>query len=85
MALTIAERGRIEAALDDLRVEHTRSEANFVFLRAPAGPDATAARLLQEGLIIRPTPVTGGWVRITIGRPADNDALIAALPAALAR
>lgn len=85
VALTIAERGRIEAALDDLGVEHTRSQANFVFLRAPAGPDATAARLLQEGLIIRPTPVAGGWVRITIGRPADNDALIAALPAALAK
>lgn len=85
VALTIAERRRVEAALDDLGVEHTRSEANFVFLRAPAGPDATATRLLQEGLIIRPTPVAGGWVRITIGRPADNDALIAALPTALAR
>jgi len=39
---------------------------------------------LREGLIIRPTPVPGGWVRITIGRPADNARLIAALPAALA-
>ena len=56
-----------------------------MFLKTPAGPEATTARLLQEGLIIRPTPVAGGWVRITIGRPADNDRLIAALPAALAR
>lgn len=85
VALTIAERGRVEAVLDDLGIEHTESRANFVFLRTPAGAEATAARLLQDGLIIRPTPVTGGWVRITIGRPADNDALIAALPAALAR
>lgn len=85
VALTVAERGRVEAALDALDVEHTKSQANFVFLRAPAGAEATAARLLREGLIIRPTPVAGGWVRITIGRPADNDRLIAALPAALAR
>lgn len=84
LALTIAERGRVEAALDALGIEHTKSEANFVFLRTPAGPEATTARLLQEGIIIRPTPVAGGWVRITIGRPADNDRLIAALPVALA-
>ncbi|MCY1648533.1 histidinol-phosphate transaminase [Caulobacter sp. SL161] len=83
VAQTIAERGRVEAVLDDMGVEHTESRANFVFLRTPAGPDATAAHLLHQGLIIRPTPVAGGWVRITIGRPADNDALIAALPAAL--
>ncbi|MBU4434346.1 MAG: histidinol-phosphate transaminase [Alphaproteobacteria bacterium] len=84
VALTIAERGRVEAALDALGVEHTASQANFVFLRTPAGPQATTERLLREGLIIRPTPIAGGWVRITIGRPADNDRLIAALPAALA-
>ena len=84
VALTIAERGRVEAVLDAMGVERTQSAANFVFLRSPAGAEATAARLLQEGLIVRPTPVPGGWVRITIGRPADNDRLIAALPAALA-
>lgn len=84
VALTIAERGRVETALAALGIEHTRSHANFVFLKTPAGPEATTERLLQEGLIIRPTPVAGGWVRITIGRPADNDRLIAALPAALA-
>jgi histidinol-phosphate aminotransferase len=83
VALTIAERGRVEAVLDQMGVEHTESHANFVFLRSPAGAEATAAHLLHEGLIVRPTPVAGGWVRITIGRPADNDALIAALPAAL--
>ncbi len=83
VALTLAERARVEAALDEMGVEYTRSEANFVFLRTPAGPEATAMRLLHEGLIVRPTPVKGGWVRITIGRPADNDRLIAGLPAAL--
>ena len=84
VALTIGERARVEAVLDAMGVERTASAANFVFLRTPAGPEATAARLLREGLIVRPTPVPGGWVRITIGRPADNDRLIAALPAALA-
>lgn len=84
VALTIAERGRVEAVLDGMGVERAVGAANFVFLRTPAGPEATAARLLREGLIVRPTLVPGGWVRITIGRPADNDRLIAALPAALA-
>jgi len=84
VALTRKELGRVEAALDAMGVERTASAANFVFLRAPAGAEATAARLLREGLIVRPTPVPGGWVRITIGRPADNDRLIAALPVALA-
>ena len=84
VALTIAERGRVEDVLADLGVDHTRSQANFVFLRTPAGPEATTERLLRQGLIVRPTPVAGGWVRITIGRPSDNDSLIAALPAALA-
>ncbi|MBC7668907.1 MAG: aminotransferase class I/II-fold pyridoxal phosphate-dependent enzyme [Gemmatimonadaceae bacterium] len=84
VALTIAERGRVEAGLDAMAVQRTRSSANFVFLRSPAGAEATAMRLLQDGLIVRPTHVPGGWVRITIGRPADNDRLIAALPAALA-
>ncbi|MBO9709677.1 MAG: aminotransferase class I/II-fold pyridoxal phosphate-dependent enzyme [Caulobacter sp.] len=84
VALTIAERGRVEAALDAMGVERVASQANFVFLRAAAGPDVVATRLLHEGIIVRPTPVPGGWVRITIGRPADNDRLIAALPAALA-
>jgi histidinol-phosphate aminotransferase len=84
VALTIAERGRVEAVLDSMGVEHTASAANFVFLRSPAGAEATAMRLLQDGLIVRPTPVPGGWVRITIGRPAATDRLLAALPAALA-
>lgn len=84
VALTVAERARVEAALAEMGVEFTQSEANFVFLRSPAGAEAAAMRLLHEGLIVRPTPVKGGWVRITIGRPADNDRLIAALPAALA-
>jgi histidinol-phosphate aminotransferase len=84
VAVTLAERARVEAVLDAMGVERTQSAANFVFLRTPAGPEATATRLLSEGLIVRPTPVPGGWVRITIGRPADNDRLIAALPAALA-
>ncbi|MDB5454851.1 MAG: histidinol-phosphate aminotransferase, partial [Caulobacter sp.] len=82
VALTVAERGRLEAVLEGWGVQHTPSQANFVFLRAPHGAALAAERLLAQGLIVRPTP--GDGLRITVGRPADTDRVIAALPAALA-
>ena len=40
-----------------------------------------AAALLQDGIIVKPWREAGyeTWLRATIGRPADNDRLIASL------
>ena len=85
LAVTVAERERLERALSDLQVRHTTSKANFVFVESRRPVAEAAEQLLSRGLIVRPMPVGPmGWLRITIGRPEDNDRLLAELPAALA-
>ena len=79
LAAIVAERGRIEAALDDLGLEHTVSHGNFVFVRSPGPAEAAFETLLAGGLIVRPIRIDEGWFRISIGRPEDNDRLLAAL------
>ncbi|MDQ2861567.1 MAG: histidinol-phosphate transaminase [Pseudomonadota bacterium] len=74
------ERGRIERALDAAGIVHTRSWANFVFVRCDAPLEQAFDRLLAAGLIVRPIPVRGeAWLRITVGKAADNDRLLAEL------
>jgi histidinol-phosphate aminotransferase len=78
-----AERSRLAAALATMRgVDVFATQTNFVLARVPDGPrwfDALrAARILVKNL--------HGWhpslahcLRITVGTPAENDALLAAL------
>lgn len=77
-----AERERVLAALADhpTCTAHP-SKANFFLLRTP---DSVAAynHLMQQGIITRSqSKLTGleGCLRVSIGTPADNDALIAAV------
>jgi len=74
-----AERSRIESDLADLGVTFVPSQANFVYLDATSLSDAAAA-YLRHGVIIR---VFRGWVRATIGTPAENDRLLEATRALL--
>ena len=78
-----AERARLEAALAAIRgFAVTPSDANFVLVRLP---DAGAAqsRLRAAGILVKNLhgghPLTANCLRITVGTPAENDALIAAL------
>lgn len=83
------ERERVYAALCALPGLHVwPSRANFILLRAPAGrADAIFAALKQSGVLIKNLHPSGGalrdCLRITIGTPEENDALLAALRAAL--
>jgi len=80
VAKIAAERDRVEAALSEAGVFHTPSLANFAFVRCRGSLEATFDRLLRAGLIVRPIPIRGeAWLRITVGKPADNDALLAHL------
>lgn len=88
MAETVAERGRMAAALDELGVAFTPSRANFMLLRAArsgAWSDSLHQRLLRRGVIVRDGGALGcpGTVRVSIGTPQENDAFIAALAAEL--
>jgi histidinol-phosphate aminotransferase len=59
------------------------SDANFLLVRFE-DPKATYSYLLGAGIIVRDRsnqPLCEGCLRITIGTPAENDKLIAALKA----
>jgi histidinol-phosphate aminotransferase len=84
IATTRSERARIEAALDELQVRHSPSQANFILVEVRAPFQQAAERLLSKGVIVRPIPIgDNGWLRITIGRPQDNDRMLAELPDAI--
>ncbi len=76
-----AERRRLIFELTKLGLSPVPSETNFLFI--PVGPQAKSLcdQLLQDGVIVRPL----GWmgfpeaIRISVGNPAENTKLLAAL------
>jgi len=89
VAEIVAERARLCGALAALAgVTVYPSAANFVLIRlAPADPDAVHRALLARGVLVKNLHRAGGplagCLRVTVGAPAENDALVAALAAAL--
>ena len=77
------ERARISAALaaNPLVTELWPSDANFVFLKSTDGSRfAEAAR--KAGILVRlfpNDPSLANCVRVTVGRPEDNDRLLDAI------
>jgi len=74
--------------LEDLGFEVLPSQANFVFVRHPAHDAAQLARALRErGVLVRhfsrPERIAQ-FLRISVGTPAQCDALVQALAALLA-
>ncbi len=76
-------------AFDALKLSYIPSYGNFVLVKV--GDDATAGervnlKLLKAGIIVRPVGNYGlpTWLRVSIGLPHENQALIDALPDALA-
>lgn len=82
-----AERVRVAAALQALGLRVAPSQTNFVFFEVPADSAALATELLRKGIIVKAWREAGyeRFVRATIGSPADNDRLLAALATLLAR
>jgi len=85
--LILAERTRIAAALADVaEIRSIREGGNFLFLEVDA-PEALAKRLATAAVRVRFRPnAAPGGVRVTIGLPTENDALLAVfgVPSALA-
>lgn len=79
---------QLYAAFDALHLRYVPSHGNFVLVKV-GDDDGAGARvnlaLLRRGLIVRPVAnyALPHWLRITVGLPEENAALIAALPAAL--
>jgi histidinol-phosphate aminotransferase len=86
-AAIVAERARIEAALDGMRgARRFPSAANFVLVRVPDGPAAFEA-LRQRGILVRTFhgshPLLAHCLRLTVGTPDENTRMLDALAAAL--
>jgi histidinol-phosphate aminotransferase len=84
VAAIVAERTRLGRALAELPGVHVApSDANFFLLRFDADPGPLVARLAAEGIAVRYFAGHGAaldrCVRVTVGTPAENDALLAAL------
>lgn len=76
------DRDRLHAALDRLGLKHTDSKASYVFFESRLPADPVRAELKAKGLTVaRAFPPLAPWIRITIGTPAETDAVIAALNA----
>ena len=74
------ERRLWNAVLDDLRLPHTPSVANFIFFNAGRPQAELASALRQKGVNIgRAHPPFTNWARITIGLPEENRRAQAAL------
>jgi histidinol-phosphate aminotransferase len=79
----IAERGWLERQLHELGFEHSPSEANFVFVKPPAGNAAApvADALRERRILVRHydrEPIAG-WFRITVGTREQHERLLEAL------
>ncbi|MFE9254598.1 histidinol-phosphate transaminase [Streptomyces sp. NPDC006879] len=75
-----AERDRLVAELRAIGYEVTESDANFVQFGKFADADAAWRKILDQGVLVRDNGVPG-WLRVTAGTPAENDAFLEAVRA----
>lgn len=83
-----AERERVFAALAAVPgVRVWPSRANFILFRLSRAAGGVFAALKRRGVLIKNLdhahPMLEGCLRVTVGKPAENDAFLAALAAAL--
>jgi histidinol-phosphate aminotransferase len=77
--LLIAERERVAQAISDVGYRVIPSSANFLLFTGFAGePSALWQAFLDRGILIRDIGLRG-FLRVTIGTPAENEQFIAAL------
>jgi histidinol-phosphate aminotransferase len=81
--VTIVERERMRIEIEKLGwLEPLPSYTNFLLLRSEGrAPASVRDALAQRGILIRAfkSPRLADYVRITIGRPEQNQAVLAAL------
>lgn len=70
VAKTVAEREKWEAFFRQNGIQFYHSQTNFLFFTVPEA-DRVSDFLLQNGFLIR-NGLRQGWLRLTIGEPADN-------------
>ena len=83
ISLTLAERAKMEAALGEMAgIEIVPSQANFFLAKPEKDSKHVEEELQKVGIIVR--ELSGfympGHIRISVGRPEENQALIEKLP-----
>jgi histidinol-phosphate aminotransferase len=86
VAEIVRERERVGAAIAAMPgFDVTPSAANFLWVRAPRSAEDVSSLLRERGVLVRSFHASGGrmahQVRVTIGRPSDNDLLLEGLRA----
>ena len=79
----VAEREWLTGQLRDQRFEISPSQANFVFVKPPAGSSAAAVAdaLREQQILVRRYDLDpiAGWLRITVGTRAQHERLLTVL------
>ena len=79
-----AARHHLIGALAERDLTQAQSHTNFIFFKMPGDDSrATSDRFTELGVILR--PIAEGWVRVTVGSPAENRKFVAALDQIIAR
>ncbi|KQB86709.1 histidinol-phosphate transaminase [Corynebacterium lowii] len=73
----VEERERVAAGLEELGVAVVPSESNFLFFGGMEDAPAIWQQFLDRGVLIRDVKVPG-HLRVTIGKPEENDAFLTA-------
>jgi histidinol-phosphate aminotransferase len=79
---TIAERIRVESALEEMGLSAPESQANFSWIDLGEAEEAeVVAALAERGIAVRPgTPLGGpGHIRVTYGTPEENGRFLSAI------
>ncbi|MCK5241166.1 histidinol-phosphate transaminase [bacterium] len=78
VAYTQTERKRLSKELLKLGLKVIPSQTNFLFVKFPRTEGVQVGQsLLQQGIIVRPFP--GSYVRITMGKIAENNKMLKAI------
>jgi histidinol-phosphate aminotransferase len=77
VAINRQERARLTTELTALGLSVPDSQANFVFFEVDRPGREVYDQLLQKGVIVRPFGDTR-FLRVTVGRPAENDRFLTA-------
>jgi len=77
--LNSVERMRVSDRLSELGLSVAPSQANFVLVDVKQNGRQTYDALLRKGVIVRPFASLPSSLRVTLGRPAENDRFLKAL------
>ncbi|MGF1618595.1 MAG: histidinol-phosphate transaminase [Acidimicrobiia bacterium] len=77
-----AGRQKLLGVFSERGLDHADSQTNFVYYRPGGDSAAVASSFVNRGVIVR--PLSGGWIRVTIGAPLENERFVSALDGAIA-